>query len=173
MIVSGGDSTSEATDSAVLEPTYENVVEETNKAIAQAMEEQVREEEAIPVTSFLSTEAVDALPVEVKDEAVTDTVFNVSQITTTRGFVAAVDKIVKANSEGDNVTFYSSKPFTFNADSLAALTNANTEFVYMFSHNGHLYKITIPAGAKIDLDGERFAGPLFIGAKLGTSVLVK
>ena len=170
-----GNSTGGTTDSFVEEPVYENinVEEERNKAIAQAVEEKIKTEEALPVTAFVSTEAVNALPAEVKGEAVTDKVFNVSEITTTRGFVAAVDKIVKTNLEDKNVTFYSTTPFAFNVDSLAALFNANKEFVYMFSHNGHLYKITIPAGAKIDLAGEKFAGPLFIGAKLGTSVLVK
>lgn len=162
-------------DSSVGESIHENVdvAEETQKAIAKAVEEKVKAEEALPVTAFVSTEEVNALPAEVKEETTTDTVFNVSKITTTRGFVAAVDKIAKANSEDKNVTFYTSKPFAFNTDSLAALFNANKEFVYMFSHNGHLYKITIPAGAKIDLEGEVFARPLFIGAKLGTAVLVK
>lgn len=31
----------------------------------------------------------------------------------------------------------------------------------------------IPVGAKVDLEGQRFAGPLFIGAQIGTSVLIK
>ena len=171
--VSGGTNTNENTESNVEEPTYEKTAEEIHEAIAQAVEEKSKEEEALPVTAFVSTEEVREIPAEVKGEADADTVFNVSKITTTRGFVAAVDKIAKSNTEEKNVTFYSSNPFAFNVDSLAALYNANKEFVYLFSHNGHLYKITIPAGAKIDLEGEIFAGPLFIGAKLGTTVLVK
>lgn len=43
----------------------------------------------------------------------------------------------------------------------------------MFKHEGHLYKVTIPAGVNVDLAGRRFAGPLYIGVQLGTSVLVK
>ena len=43
----------------------------------------------------------------------------------------------------------------------------------MFKHEGHLYKVTIPAGAKIDLSGATFAGPLYIGAQLGTTVVIK
>ena len=139
---------------------------------AAEVEAKIKAEEAIPVTDFVSASAVNAIPAEVKGTT-TEAVFNVSKITTTRGFVAAVDKIVKANPENKTITFYSNKPFAFSASSLEALTNTNKEFVYMFSHGGHLYKVTIPAGAKVDLEGQKFAGPLFIGAQLGTSVLVK
>ena len=154
------------------EQRAEEIEEQRAEAISKAVEEKIAEEEAIPVTSFVSAEAVNAIPAEVKDTT-TEAVFNVSKITTTRGFVAAVDKIVKANPEAKSVSFYSDKPFSFNTNSLAALTNANTEFVYMFKHEGHLYKVTIPEGAKVDLAGQKFAGPLYIGAQLGTSVLVK
>ena len=130
-------------------------------------------EEAIPVTDFVSASAVNAIPTEVKENASTETVFNISKITYTRGFVAAIDKIVKANLEDKTVTLYSDNPFAFNATLLTALENANKDFVYMFKHEGHLYKVTIPAGAKVDLEGQIFAGPLYIGAKLGTTVVVK
>lgn len=153
-------------------PTEEEVAEQRAEAISKAVEEKIAAEEAIPVTSFVSAEAVNAIPAEVKGTT-TEAVFNVSKITTTRGFVAAVDKIVKANPEGKSVTFYSEKPFAFNTNSLAAMADANKEFVYMFKHEGQLYKVTIPAGAKVDLAGQKFAGPLYIGAQLGTSVLVK
>ena len=74
---------------------------------------------------------------------------------------------------GNEVTLYSDKPFAFNVTSLDAVANASKDFVYMFKHEGQLYKVTIPAGAKVDLEGQMFAGPLFIGAKLGTTVVVK
>jgi hypothetical protein len=78
------------------------------------------------------------------------------------------------NKKVEPVTFFTKNPIAFNASALTALSNAATEFVYMFNHEGHLYKVTIPAGAKINLDEEGgCAGPLYIGAKLGTSVLVK
>ena len=57
--------------------------------------------------------------------------------------------------------------------SLDAVSNTGKDFVYTFKHEGKLYKVTIPAGAKVDLEGQKFAGPLFIGAKLGTTVVVK
>ena len=126
----------------------------------------------MPVTSFVSATAVNAIPKEVKDTT-TETVFNISRIATTQGFVAAVDKMIKANIKEKKVTFYSDKPFAFNAVSLNALTNTKKEFVYIFKHNGRIYKVTIPAGAKIDLEGQQFAGPLYIGAKLGTTVVIK
>lgn len=121
----------------------------------------------------MPVEAVNAIPAELKENASTEAVFNVSKITTTRGFVAAVGKIAKDNAKEKTLTLYSDKPFAFNATSLTTVVNANKDFVYMFKHDGHLYKITIPAGAKVDLEGQMFAGPLYIGAKLGTSVLVK
>ena len=43
----------------------------------------------------------------------------------------------------------------------------------MFKHEGQLYGITIPAGANVDLEGQMFAGPLYIGAKFGTSAVIK
>ena len=161
-------STSASGNSAPKAPTAEEIA----KWAAAKVEEGIKAEVAIPVTDFVSASAVNAIPAEVKGTT-TETVFNVSKITTTQGFVAAVDKIVKANPEGKSVSFYSEKPFAFNATSLNALTNANKEFVYMFKHEGHIYKVTIPAGAKVDLEGQRFAGPLYIGAKLGTTALVK
>ena len=146
--------------------------EEIAEMKAAEVEKEIAAEEAIPVTSFISAEAVNAIPAEIKGTT-TEAVYNVSKITTTRGFVAAVDKIVKANPEGKTVTFYSQNPFAFNVSSLEVLANANKEFIYMFKYDGQLYKVTIPAGAKVDLEGQTFAGPLYIGAKLGTTTLVK
>ena len=177
--VSGNTNAGEATKPSTSKPSTSkpsapavDAEEAVSNAVAQKTEAAVKAEEAIPVTSFFSVSAINALPAEVK-EAGTANVFNISKITTTQGFVAAVDKIVKANPTATSVTLYSDKPIAFNAKSLAALTNANVEFVYMFNHEGHLYKVTVPAGATVDFEGNRFAGPLFIGAKLGTSVLVK
>ena len=149
-------------------PTEEEIAE----IILKDIEEKNKAEENMPVTSFVSATAVKTIPIEVK-EAASEAVYNVSKITTTHGFVAAVDKIVKANIKEKTVALYSDKPFTFNAASLAALTNTKKEFVYMFKHEGRLYKVTIPAGAKVDLEGQRFAGPLYIGAKLRTTEVVK
>ena len=164
------------------EPKYEapsaaEIMEMEIEEIAQATEAVIKAEVEIPVTDFVSTEAVNALPAEVKDTTGDEAVYNLSKITTTRGFVAAVAKMVETNNNSAQkskaVTFYSSTPFAFNTSSLTALADTATEFVYMFKHDGHVYKVTIPAGAKVDLEGQMFAGPLYIGAKLGTTVVVK
>ena len=81
--------------------------------------------------------------------------------------------VANTNKKAEAVTFYSNSPIAFNTNSLTALSDAATDFVYMFKHEGQLYKVTIPAGAKVDLEGQTFAGPLYIGAKLGTTVVVK
>ena len=151
----------------VSNPIYD-VVEEID-----AMKEKINAEKAIPVTSFFSTNAINAIPAEVKETVTTNNMFNISKITTTQGFIAAIDKIVNVNPTASSVVLYSSTPIAFNANSVTALSDANKEFVYMFKHDGHLYKVTIPAGAKVDLQGNRFAGPLYIGAQLGTSAIVK
>ena len=71
-----------------------------------------------------------------------------------------------ANPGATSVTVYYSNPMAFSEDVLTSVANANKEFEYTFNHKGHLYKITIPAGAKVDLNGNRYAGPLYIGAQL-------
>lgn len=158
-------------------PSADEIMQMEIEEVTQAAEAVVRAEVEMPVTDFISTEAVNALPAEVKDTTGDAAVYNLSKITTTRGFVAAVTKMVETNNnsaqKSKTVTFYSSTPFAFNTSSLTALADTATEFVYMFEYEGHLYKITIPAGAKVDLEGQMFAGPLYIGSKLGTSVLVK
>ena len=155
--------------------TYEvyDAEEVRNNAFAKEVENRVKAEEAIQVASFVSKEALNALPAEVKGMTSKDTVYNISKITTTQGFVAALDKIVKATPKNGKVTLYSSEPFAFNKKALAAVTNANKDIVYIFNHKGHLYQVTIPAGVKVDLSLATFAGPLYIGAQLGTSVLIK
>lgn len=171
-------STEEPKDEPVQETPAETpqeapTAEEIQEMIVQQVEERTRTEEAMPVTTFNSTEAVNAIPTEAKDAATTTDTYNLSQVTTVKGFVAAVNKIAQANTATTTVAVYTSSPMTFNAESLASVVDTNKEFVYLFRHNGHLYKVTIPAGAKIDLNGQRFAGPLYIGAQLGTSELLK
>lgn len=155
--------------------TYEvyDVEEAISKAIAKEVEDRIQAEEAMSATYFSSKEALKSLPTEVKNMSGKNTVYNISKITTTQGFISAIDKIVKAAPKTETVTLYSAEPFAFNRSALAAITNANRDVVYMFNHKEHLYKITIPAGAKVDLSLATFAGPLYIGAQLGTSVIIK
>lgn len=142
----------------------------------KAAEEAIKIEEALPVETFVSEGAVKAIPAEAKEVANTTagmTTYNLTSIKTVKGFTAAVRKIAKADPETQSVLVYSNKPITFSVETLNAVQDANKEFVYMFKHKGHLYKVTIPAGAKVDLRGEYYAGPLFIGSVLGTSQIVE
>lgn len=142
----------------------------------KAAEEAIKIEEALPVETFISEGAVKAIPAEAKEVANATagmTTYNLTSIKTVKGFTAAVRKIAKADSEAQSVLVYSNKPITFSVETLNAVQDANKEFVYMFKHKGHLYKVTIPAGAKVDLRGEYYAGPLFIGSVLGTSQIVE
>ena len=142
----------------------------------KAAEEAIKIEEALPVETFVSEVAVKAIPAEAKEVANATagmTSYNLTSIKTVKGFTAAVRKIAKADPETQSVLVYSNKPITFSVDTLNAVQDANKEFVYMFKHKGHLYKVTIPAGAKVDLRGEYYAGPLFIGSVLGTSQIVE
>ena len=142
----------------------------------KAAEEAIKIEEALPVETFVSEVAVKAIPAEAKEVANATagmTTYNLTSIKTVKGFTAAVRKIAKADPETQSVLVYSNKPITFSVETLNAVQDANKEFVYMFKHKGHLYKVTIPAGAKVDLRGEYYAGPLFIGSVLGTSQIVE
>ena len=142
----------------------------------KAAEEAIKIEEALPVETFISEGAVKAIPAEAKEVANATagmTTYNLTSIKTVKGFTAAVSKIAKADPETQSVLVYSNKPITFSVETLNAVQDANKEFVYMFKHKGHLYKVTIPAGAKVDLRGEYYAGPLFIGSVLGTSQIVE
>ena len=142
----------------------------------KAAEEAIKIEETLPEKTFISEGAVKAIPAEAKEVANATagmTTYNLTSIKTVKGFTAAVRKIAKADPETQSVLVYSNKPITFSVETLNAVQDANKEFVYMFKHKGHLYKVTIPAGAKVDLRGEYYAGPLFIGSVLGTSQIVE
>ncbi len=113
----------------------------------KAAEEAIKIEEALPVETFISEGAVKAIPAEAKEVANATagmTTYNLTSIKTVKGFTAAVRKIAKADPETQSVLVYSNKPITFSVETLNAVQDANKEFVYMFKHKGHLYKVTIP-----------------------------
>ena len=111
------------------------------------------------------------------------TTYNLSQFKTTKGFALGIDKAVKAEQKKNfvaavptsQVEIFTGKPQTFGKDCISVLKNSNVAVVYSFMHKGHLYRVTIPAGTDITnlLDKHGFAGPLYIGKALGTTVLVK
>ena len=134
----------------------------------------------MPVTSFTSDEAVAKIPATAKSAGAS---YNLSAITTSQGFVAAVNKIsenVKAQNAANNaannntarrtsVTIYSDKPMNFTADILNAISASDIDFVFVFMHNGKMYRVTISRETEIDFSGHVYEGPLFIGQILGTS----
>jgi len=158
-------SSSSSSSSTTKAPT----AEEKHEEYAKAVEATVTAEVAAPVTTFTSAAAVNAIPAEAKT---TGAAYNLSSVTTTQGFVAAVNKIAK-DTPAKAMSVYSSKPIAMNAASIEAVTNSGKALEYTFSYQGHIYKITIPAGAKINMNGQRFAGPLYIGAVLGTTQVIK
>ena len=149
----------------------EKAAKERAEAIEAAAEAAIKAEEELPVASFVSTEALNSVPAEAKGSD--DTTYNISTVTTTRGFVAAVNKIAKDVASNNEVSVYSKESFAFNEDSLNAVASTGKDFVYTFTYKGHLYKITIPAGAKVNTNGQIFMGPLAIGAQLGTTEILK
>lgn len=145
-------------------------------AAEKAAEEAMRIEEALPVASFISEVAIKAVPAEVKEastEATGANVYNLNAIRTVKGFTAAVRKIAKANPNAESLVVFSNKPVTFSVETINTIQDSYKEFVYMFYYKGHMYKVTIPAGTEVELGGEKYAGPLYIGSLLGTSELVE
>ncbi len=133
---------------------------------------------AIPVTEFTSAESVNSMLEAAKS---TGASYNLTKITTTQGFVSAVEKIatnVKSQNAANNrnaasVIVYSERPMTFSVDILDAVSAADVDFSYIFRHGGKLYRITIPRGTKVDLDASKYEGPLFVGRLLGTTQVIE
>ena len=163
-------------------PAFANdsVVSTNDANLVAAIEAVVAAEEKMPVTSFTSDEAVANIPETAKSAGAS---YNLSKIVTSQGFVAAVNKIsenVKAQNAANNaannntarrtsVTIYSDKPMNFTADILNAISASDIDFVFVFMHNGKMYRVTIPRGTVIDFSGHVYEGPLFIGQILGTT----
>lgn len=137
-------------------------------------EEELRaaEEEALPL-AIVETDKNQVA----KDDTgiVPDKAYNLSAYVTTKGFVSALNKIVKANAEAKSVSIYTGKAFTFNKGIVEAINKGGKEVVYYFKHAGHIYSVTVPANvdaAKV-LEANGHAGPLYVGKVLGTTSLVK
>lgn len=145
-------------------PTAEQIAEE----VAKAVEAKEAEEVALSVSAF-ETPA----PAAVASSLPVGT-YNLSNVTTTKGFVSAVSKIAKS-SPASIVTVYSAKPIAFNNDSLTAVSNTGKAFTYVFNYKGVTYSVTIPAGANVKglLGNGKFAGPLYLGSLFGTTTVVK
>jgi len=129
---------------------------------------------------------------EVKAAPELSSAYNFSVYTTIPGFSSGLSKIVSqesakvpATTKSNNrrkskvatpqVVIYTAKAVTFSTDTAKAVSNSKVDVVYMFMHEGHLYKVTIPAGTDVTkiIEKNGYSGPLYIGARLGTSQLIK
>ena len=108
------------------------------------------------------------------EKSVPSRAYNMSAYKTVKGFVTGINKISK-NAVKGTVSIYTDKPICFSKYILESIKKNNITLVYYFMHEGHLYRITIPAGADITklLESNGFAGPLYVGKQLGTSTLIK
>ena len=57
----------------------------------------------------------------------------------------------------------------FTADILNAISASDIDFVFVFMHNGKMYRVTVLRGTVIDFSGHVYEGPLFVGQILGTT----
>ena len=150
-----------------------NRVEQKSEPTPDQIEQRIEEEVALEVSYINSIELPTSAPKEARDAMkrlndTTPVTVNFSGITTTEGFVSMVKKVDKiAPSHGFNM--YSTSPFAFNTESLAALSGHDVS--YIFIHNGVFYGISITPEqySKITCGKNEFVGPLEIGRQLGTT----
>lgn len=129
---------------------------------------------------LLNTESVNTLGAA--SDVVPAGAYNFSAYATPQGVEAGIKQIIQAsvmNTLAENeklpVTVYSDKPFAFNKSIINTICNSNVDFIYIFVHNGHVYRLTIPVGtdASMLLQETQVEGPMYIGALLGTVELIK
>lgn len=130
-------------------------------------------EEAISITNFTSNAALAKMPADAKKLGAT---YNLSGITSIKGFATAISKICEAvsmqnagNRKVTSVTIYSDRPMNYTAEILKTIEASGIDFIFVFMHNGKMYKVTIPSGAVIDFSGHVCEGPLYLGRILGTT----
>ena len=136
--------------------------------------------ESVAGPVLLNAEAMNLLGIA--GDAVSAGVYNFSAYNTAAGFESGIDKVIQSvllSAVGTNVkptvTIYSDNPIAINKSILNKICNSNIDFVYIFVYNGHVYSVTIPAGtdASMLLQETQSEGPLYIGALLGTTQLIK
>lgn len=150
------------------EPTKSSEPAKTDIEVREALEE----------TMPVSPVSVDTTQFNKTDAAIIPGgTYNLSNFITIKGIVKGINTAVAAsNKSGSNaVTIYSGRPFAFNGEILKAIQAGKKDVTYFFNHDGHLYSVTIPAtvDATKVLEKTGFAGPLYVGQQLGTTVLIK
>lgn len=154
--------------SANSESVGQTVQDRTDLEVREALEEGMT----------VSPVAVDMTNINRADlAALSGTTYNLSNFVTTKGIVKGINVAVAAsNKSGSNtVAVYSQKPLCFNGEIIKAIRDGKKDLIYYYLYKGHLYSVTIPAGVddKVILEKSGFAGPLYIGHKLGTTQVVK
>ena len=143
---------------------------------AESDEGLIVREEVILLSEFTSGAALAKIPEAARRLGAT---YNLSGITTNKGFAAAINKICEnvniQNADSrrtekiTSVTIYSDRPMNINAEILETIENSGIDFIFIFIHEGKMYKVTIPRGAVIDFNGHVCEGPLYFGRIFGTT----
>jgi len=134
------------------------------------VQKEYADETQMPVEPFMSAKAIASVPETVKNNSTA--IANLKSLKTVPGVMALINKAQKVTA-GDKVAIYTEKPMTFSKEGFEAISNQNKTVVYAFKLDGVLYQITIPAGAKVDFGENEYAGPLWIGAQLGTTAILE
>lgn len=119
---------------------------------------------------------VDILGVDKTDvDSMPKQTYNLSSFVTVKGFMTSIDKIAKLRQGETSISIYTKQPICFTEEILKSMTKNNIDFVYYFRHKGHLYCVTIPEEADLEIifKNNKYAGPLYIGYVMGTSKLIK
>lgn len=140
--------------------------EEKEEESSQVNEENISVNPVVIDKSFVSQGDEPVIP---------GSAYNFSNIKTMKGFATQVTKIAAKNTAAKSIEVYSSKPMCFNRELLTSINGTGKSFVYYFTHKGHLYSVTVPAGADPSaiLNKGQLEGPLYIGKVLGTTRLIK
>lgn len=119
---------------------------------------------------------VDILGVDKTDvDSMPKQTYNLSSFVTAKGFMTSIDKIAKLRQGETSISIYTKQPICYTEEILKSMAKNNIDFVYYFRHKGHLYCVTIPAEADLEIifKNNKYVGPLYIGYVLGTSKLIK
>lgn len=136
----------------------------------QLNQKTILDETLLPIEPFMTESAIAIVPAEIK--AKSSAIANLSSLQTIPGVMVLTTKGQKIVS-GDKVTIYTEKPVTFSQEGFDVISSLNKTVEYAFNIGEHVYKITIPAGAKVDFGDNLYQGPLYIGSQLGTVEIVK
>ncbi len=152
--------------------TDTDLSEKFEKEVATALENtisDIKQELTQKVAVFENDKIIEKEPVvEVMD---------VSTIKTGAGYTNAMIKSAEHFEEAKcDVGIVYTGDWTFMNKNIAKVwETCETDIVWVFKHKGRMIRVTIPKGTDISsiLDGNGFAGPLYIGKVLGTTEIIE